>query len=197
MGTDGLSRALHFAGRFGEAFEAVVVALEVHANMDAIHPTPIYELLHRAEMLADGRMADFDADQRWDEDGEEVESESSTECAAGVSPTGRWHDSQIDLRRIMPSMETSQSNLAKRGLDTDGNGGMVLQKMGQILLTCAQAEKIDGNDEVADQLRARASQLLHRARDLMLKATEVGEADLSELCVIAAMQIGLSEAHGN
>jgi len=47
---------------------------------------------------------------------------------------------------------------------------------------------------IVSQLRARAAKLLHRARDLMMEATEAGEAELSELCVIAAMQIGLAEA---
>lgn len=172
--TEGLSRALEAAGRSNEAFDAVVEALEVQASMDAIHPTPLYELLERAEKLATGERAP----------GAEEELEASPEQAAA--------EPRLDLRRLVPAMEAAVENLGRRGLDEDGNGGVVLQKLGQVFLACSDRAAKGGAE--AEGLRRRAAGLLRRSKPLMEAATEAGEADLSELCVIAAMQLGLAEA---
>jgi len=160
---EGLSRALQAEGRPIDAFDAVARAFEVLANGDGIHPTPIYDLLVRAEALV-------------------------------AAAAGKPGASRVDLRRLAPLIANARANLARRRLDADGNGGVLLHKMGQVLLTCANLEENAGQEAAAWDLRTRALDLLRRSLELMEAATEAGEADLSELCAIAGLQAGLAEA---
>jgi len=160
---DGLSRALQAEGRPIDAFDALARAFEVLASGDGIHPTPIYDLLVRAEALV-------------------------------AAAAGKPGASRVDLRRLAPFIADARANLARRRLDADGNGGVLLHKMGQVLLTCANLEEDAGQEAAAWDLRTRALDLLRRSLELMEAATEAGEADLSELCAIAGLQAGLAEA---
>merc|ERR1712216_445941 len=141
----------------GEAFKSLEESLEVQANMDGIHPTPLYEHLERALQLHNDCM----------EDGEEV---------------------SMDLICLVPHVEVALANLSKRGLDSDGNGGVVLQKAAHVMLTCADDSD---NADRARELRMRSLEILRNAKSLLESATEEGDADLAELCVVCAMQIGL------
>lgn len=155
---NGLSQALQASGRTLEAFDSLVRAIEVQANMDAIHPTPLYEQL--------GRALDLHAD-------------------------AAEEDMRIDMCRLVPAIEAGLANLNSRGLDLDGNGGVVLQRAGQVLLMSADME---ADAEQARALRQKALEVLRRAKSLLDKTMDAGEVDLSELCVVCAMQIGLAEA---
>jgi len=87
----------------------LVAAFDVHARMDAIHPTPIYELLSQAEQLADL---------------------GNQEMAGGGGVVGTDEKPGVDLCRLVPSVEAALDNLHFRSLDDDGNGGVVLHKLG-------------------------------------------------------------------
>merc|ERR1711879_587671 len=92
-------------------------------------------------------------------------------------------DIQLDLARLLPSVDAALSNLRSRALDKDGDGGVVLQKMGQLMLTCADLEE---STRAARDLRLRSLDILRRAKYLMDATMQSGEADLSELCVLCA-----------
>eukprot|EP00812_Abedinium_dasypus_P012874 NODE_637_length_1432_cov_349.092956.p1 GENE.NODE_637_length_1432_cov_349.092956~~NODE_637_length_1432_cov_349.092956.p1 ORF type:complete len:426 (+),score=172.18 NODE_637_length_1432_cov_349.092956:3-1280(+) len=49
---EGLAKALQAMGQFGEAFEMLVGAFAVHAQGDAVHPTPLFESLDMALEMA-------------------------------------------------------------------------------------------------------------------------------------------------
>lgn len=157
---EGCSRALQEAGQLEEAFEKLLEALDVQAHMDAIHPTPLYELLQRAEQLTEGR--------------------------AGPDP-----------RRLAAGTEAAAQRLASRGLDTDASGGVVLQRMGGLMFAAAARADIAGEDIESERLRKKSAEMLKKAKPLLDGATEKGEADLSELSLIAGMQLGLIEARLN
>jgi len=177
---DGLSRSLESSGRRGDAFDALVSALAVQSVVDGIHPTPLFELLDRAVRLHRGR----------DED------------SIGEDPQKRFlevhrndeQDQRVELERLVVHIEAALANLKQRGLDNDGNAGVVLQKAGEIFLLTVDDLEARGDRTQATSLRSRAAEILRQGKLLMEKATDAGEGDLSELCVIAAMQIGLAEA---
>mmetsp|Transcript_84766 Transcript_84766/g.197117 ORF Transcript_84766/g.197117 Transcript_84766/m.197117 type:complete len:166 (+) Transcript_84766:634-1131(+) len=159
--------------------------------MDGIHPTPLYELLDRAEQLL---RTSVDEGSTLDEHQSNDYGECRERGGAWEVPKDKGTNLRLDLRRLVPAMDVALANLAKRGLDVDGNGGIVLQKLGQVYLACADADSVDGHREAAKQKRQRAVRLLKRAKPLMTNAMDAEEVDLSELCVITAMQIGLAEA---
>ncbi|CAE7606522.1 unnamed protein product [Symbiodinium natans] len=155
--------------------------------MDGIRPTAVYELLDLAEesrglfsivlgfLRAQKELILGPADEESDEG----------EQAAAKAPA----DQRLHFRFLVPSVDLALANLSKRGLDQDANGGVVLQKAAQALIYAADASASDG---VA--LRRRGVELLRRARDLMSRATEEGEVDLSELCSAADLQLELLQA---
>merc|ERR1712137_1077549 len=125
---DSLSRALHKANRPREAFDAICVAVQVQAQMDGIHPTPLYEQLDRAVRLCEVH-------------------------ESGQDEHDDMRESRVDLRRLVDDIETAIVNLQNRKLDEDGNGGILLQKMGHILLSSAASEIKDGKDAAAHALQ--------------------------------------------
>eukprot|EP00747_Dinoflagellata_sp_TGD_P101038 gnl/TRDRNA2_/TRDRNA2_168224_c1_seq1.p1 gnl/TRDRNA2_/TRDRNA2_168224_c1~~gnl/TRDRNA2_/TRDRNA2_168224_c1_seq1.p1 ORF type:complete len:118 (+),score=11.91 gnl/TRDRNA2_/TRDRNA2_168224_c1_seq1:121-474(+) len=85
--------------------------------------------------------------------------------------------------------------MSRRGLDTDGNGGVVLEKIGEILLSCANAEVAAGAEaKVIRALLIRARDILKRASSLLEAVTSSGEANLRTLCDVCTMQISFAES---
>jgi len=173
---DGLSRALESISKPGDAFDALVEAFEANANMDDIHPTPLYDLLNRAETLSVPKNPSSDND-------------AHTAMSNTIQPEPR-----INIRRLVPAINTAVVNLRSHSLDDNSDGGIVLQKMGQVLLACADAEFTDGNRESATRIWRSAGNILRRAKILLENAVRSGEEDLAELSTISAMQLGLADA---
>eukprot|EP00929_Paragymnodinium_shiwhaense_P092820 TRINITY_DN52826_c0_g1_i1.p1 TRINITY_DN52826_c0_g1~~TRINITY_DN52826_c0_g1_i1.p1 ORF type:complete len:646 (+),score=159.97 TRINITY_DN52826_c0_g1_i1:36-1940(+) len=183
---DAHAKVLQAAGERHRAFDAVVQALEAQSHIDSIHPTPVYGLLDRAEKLAFVATSPAEGD---DED--EFE-----------DAPPRKRDKSIDLRRLAPGIDGALQSLAVRGLDGDGNAGILFQKAGQVLLDCARAaeEAAEGDRDLAsgfkqaNNYRLQAQELLLRGRDLIEATSASGEADLSELLGIMNLQLGLLDA---
>ena len=76
------------------------------AQKDAIHPTPVFELLGLA------------LEEFVDRGGMDV----------------------LELTRLEKPMEIAVKNMVYRGLDQDGNAGVVFERMAQVLLRCSMAQ---------------------------------------------------------
>ena len=78
----------------------------LEAQKDAIHPTPVFELLGLA------------LEEFVDRGGMDV----------------------MELCRLEAPMEIAVKNMVYRGLDQDGNAGVVFERMAQVLLRCSMAQ---------------------------------------------------------
>lgn len=151
---EGLTKALIHGKRIPEAFEVLLETFANHAAKDAIHPTPIFELLGYA--LED--------------------------CV------GSGGLDALELGRLEEHIEIAVKNMIHRGLDRDGNGGVVFERMAQVLIRCGMAQGDDKQQIVAARRRELARYLLGRAKPLIDATTESGEADLSHISQLITLE---------
>ncbi|CAE7256327.1 unnamed protein product [Symbiodinium pilosum] len=157
---EGLTKALLHAGRYVEAFDRLEETFLNHAQKDAIHPTPIFELLGLAlEEFVD---------------------------RGGVDP--------LELQRLEAPMEIAVKNMVYRGLDKDGNAGVVFERMAQVLLRCSMAQGDEARQRSAARRRELARSLLGRAAPLVEETTRSGEADLSHISALITMELQALDA---
>lgn len=152
---EGLTKALMHAGRLDEAFDRLEETFLNNAEKDAIHPTPLFELLGYAieDLVSRG----------------------------GLDP-------QI-LGRLEEPIGIAVKNMMHRGLDLDGNAGVLFERMAQVLLRCGLAEGSDEQQRLASRRRGFARYLLTRASPLVRAATESGEADLTHISSLIEMEL--------
>ncbi|CAL1126654.1 unnamed protein product [Cladocopium goreaui] len=159
---EGLTKALMHAGRYAEGFDRLEETFLNQAQKDAIHPTPVFELLGLA-------LEDF-----VDKGGMDV----------------------MELTRLEAPMEIAVKNMVYRGLDQDGNAGVVFERMAQVLLRC----RVDGDDgsmaqgdeqrqKDAARRRQVARSLLQRSKPLVDATTQSGEADLNHISALIDMEL--------
>jgi len=152
---EGLTKALIHAGRYDEAFDRLEETFLNNAEKDAIHPTPLFELMGYAleELVNPGKL-----------------------------------DASVLVRLEVP-IEIAVKNMMHRGLDQDGNAGVVFERMAQVLLRCSMAEGDDAQQEAAAKRREFARYLLQRASPLVEECTKSGEADLTSISAMIDMEL--------
>ncbi|CAJ1418173.1 unnamed protein product [Effrenium voratum] len=150
---EGLTKALVHAGRYAEGFDRLEETFLNQAQKDAIHPTPVFELLGMA-------LEDF-----VDKGGMDV----------------------MELTRLEAPMEVK--NMVYRGLDQDGNAGVVFERMAQVLLRCSMAQGDQARQEGAARRRQLARSLLNRSKPLVEETTRSGEADLTHISTLIDMEL--------
>mmetsp|Transcript_80787 Transcript_80787/g.228648 ORF Transcript_80787/g.228648 Transcript_80787/m.228648 type:complete len:540 (+) Transcript_80787:111-1730(+) len=157
---EGLTKALIHAGRHAEAFDRLEETFLNNAEKDAIHPTPLFELLGYAleDLVARG----------------------------GMDP--------LELGRLEAPIEIAVKNMIHRGLDQDGNAGVVFERMAQVLLRCGMAEGEPAQQEAAARRRKFARFLLQRAGPLVEATTASGEADLTHISSMIQMESQILDA---
>merc|ERR1719507_1667407 len=96
----------------------------------------------------------------------------------------RWQ-----LVRLEAPIEIAVKNMMHRGLDQDGNAGVVFERMAQVLLRCSMAEGNDAQQQAAAKRREFARYLLQRAAPLVEECTKSGEADLSYISMMINMEL--------
>mmetsp|Transcript_7180 Transcript_7180/g.15547 ORF Transcript_7180/g.15547 Transcript_7180/m.15547 type:complete len:344 (+) Transcript_7180:3-1034(+) len=152
---EGLTKALTHAGRWPEAFERLEEAFLNVAEKDAIHPTPLFELLSLA-------MEDL---------------------------VGPGHIEADALQRLEAPIEVAVKNMIHRGLDRDGNAGVLFERMAQALLFGSLASGDAEEQRGSTRRRALARYLLERAAPLVRACTESGEADLSHISALIDLEM--------
>jgi len=157
---EGLTKALMHAGRYEEAFDRLEETFLNNAEKDAIHPTPLFELLGYAL--------------------EEI--------------VGPGHLPAETLGRLEGPIEVAVKNMVHRGLDQDGNAGVVFERMAQLLIRCGMAQGDDQQQQVAARRRQFARYLLERAGPLVEATTRNGEADLTHISAIINMELQILDA---
>lgn len=157
---EGLTKALIHAGRYAEAFDRLEETFLNNAEKDAIHPTPLFELLGYAleDLAVPGRM--------------------------GVE----------ELGRLEGPIEVAVKNMIYRGLDQDGNAGVLFERMSQVLLRCGLAQGGEEQQQIAARRRQFARYLLERAGPLIEATTQSGEADLTHMSALVAMELQVLDA---
>mmetsp|Transcript_46807 Transcript_46807/g.102274 ORF Transcript_46807/g.102274 Transcript_46807/m.102274 type:complete len:560 (-) Transcript_46807:67-1746(-) len=144
---EGRTKSLIHGGRYEEGFEQLRETLLNTASKDAVHPTPLFELLGYA--LED------------------------CVTTGGLDP-------QV-LERLEEPIEIAVKNMVYRGIDQDGNAGVVFERMAQALLRCSLAQGDAQQQKDAARRRELARYLLGRAGPLVAASTQAGEADLTHI----------------
>lgn len=157
---EGLAKALIHGGRIEEGFDILEEAFLNQAYKDAIHPTPLFELLGLA--LED--------------------------C---VSVGGL---DAMELVRLEEPIVIAVKNMRHRGLHDDANAGVVFERMAQVLLRCSMADGDQAQQEAAARRREISRDLLIWATPRVEAATEAGEADLTHVSALIAMQLQVIDA---
>eukprot|EP00913_Durusdinium_trenchii_P014638 g13735.t1 len=169
-----LSRALVHAQRHQEGLDNLIEAFTVIALQDAVHPTPLFELLGIAL--------------------EEI-------------PITKEVDVR-ELARLEMPIQAAVRNMRYRGLDQDGNCGVLFERMARALVLCSSAGGTAEEQRSAGQRRATARTLLLHARPLVEQATKEGLADLTHISMLidtelqalenqdAAARLGLPQQMG-
>eukprot|EP00913_Durusdinium_trenchii_P033058 g30949.t1 len=142
---EGLTKALMHAGRYQEGFDRLEETFLNQAQKDAIHPTPVFELLGLA------------LEEFVDKGGMDV----------------------LELTRLEKPMEIAVKNMVYRGLDQDGNAGVVFERMAQL--------------QDAARRRQVAKSLLGRSKPLVDATTRSGEADLTHISALIDMELQVLE----
>lgn len=155
-----LTLALIHAGEYEEAFDRLEEAFLNCAEKDAIHPTPLYELLGYAL--------------------DDMVERAGVDAAA--------------LGRLEVPIEIAVKNMIHRGLDLDGNAGVLFERMAQVLLRCGMAQGDDEQQKVAARRREFARYLLNRALPLVDETTKSGEADLAHISYMISMELQLVDS---
>mmetsp|Transcript_45242 Transcript_45242/g.114811 ORF Transcript_45242/g.114811 Transcript_45242/m.114811 type:complete len:544 (-) Transcript_45242:108-1739(-) len=151
---EGLTKSLIHAGRYAEGMDRLEETFLNNAEKDAIHPTPLFELLGYA-------LDDI---------------------------IGPGHLDVQELGRLEVPIEIAVKNMVHRGLDQDGNAGVVFERMAQVLLRCSMAQGDDQQQQVAARRRKFARYLLERALPLVDACTQRGEADLTHIMSLITME---------
>lgn len=157
---EGLTKSLIHAGRYDEGFDRLEETFLNNAEKDAIHPTPLFELLGYAleDLVGQGNM------------------------------------DPMELARLEGPIEIAVKNLVHRGLDHDGNAGVVFERMAQVLIRCSMAQGDESQQRAAARRRDFARYLLNRAQPLITATTKSGEADLSHISAIITMEMQVLDA---
>lgn len=157
---EGLTKALIHAGRFEEGFDRLEETFLNNAEKDAIHPTPLFELLGLAleDLVGHNRIP------------------------------------ASELGRLEAPIELAVKNMVYRGLDQDGNAGVVFERMAQVMLRCGMAEGDEEQQRVAARRRELARYLLNRAGPLVEATTKSGEADLQHITAMIQMELQVLDA---
>ncbi|CAK0819727.1 unnamed protein product [Prorocentrum cordatum] len=110
---EGLTKSLIHAGRYAEGFDRLEETFLNVAEKDAIHPTPLFELLGYAleDLVYPGNL----------DPGE--------------------------LARLEAPIELAVRNMVHRGLDKDGNAGVLFERMGQAMLRCSVHQPASPREE--------------------------------------------------
>ncbi|CAK9081543.1 unnamed protein product [Durusdinium trenchii] len=156
---EGLTKALMHAGRYQEGFDRLEETFLNQAQKDAIHPTPVFELLGLA------------LEEFVDKGGMDV----------------------LELTRLEKPMEIAVKNMVYRGLDQDGNAGVVFERMAQVLLRCSMAQGDEQRQKDAARRRQVAKSLLGRSKPLVDATTRSGEADLTHISALIDMELQVLE----
>merc|ERR1711879_352696 len=101
-----------------------------------------------------------------------------------VQALGRW-EAPINI---------AVKNMMHRGLDQDGNAGVVFERMAQVLLRCGMAQGDEEQQRIASRRRATARDLLNRALPLIDATTKSGEADLTHISSMITMELQVLDA---
>jgi len=157
---EGLAKALIHAERYQEGWERLQEAFLNYAEKDAIHPTPIFEILGYAL--------------------DEV-----------VNP---GHLPVEELQHLEGPIEIAVKNMVHRGLDQDGNAGVVFERMAQALVRCSTHQGDVHEQEDAARRRKLARYLLVRAAPLVEATTESGEADLAGISTLISMELQILDS---
>ncbi|CAK0819729.1 unnamed protein product [Prorocentrum cordatum] len=158
---EGLTKSLIHAGRYAEGFDRLEETFLNVAEKDAIHPTPLFELLGYAleDLVYPGNL----------DPGE--------------------------LARLEAPIELAVRNMVHRGLDKDGNAGVLFERMGQAMLRCSVHQPASPREEqeAGARRRALARQLLGRALPLVEECTRKGEADLTHISEMIRTRDGVAD----
>eukprot|EP00435_Cladocopium_sp_Y103_P008086 s519_g2.t1 len=114
-----LSRALVHAGRHQEGLDNLIEAFTVIALQDAVHPTPLFELLGIAL--------------------EEIPITKEVDVS--------------ELARLEMPIQAAVRNMRYRGLDQDGNCGVLYERMARALVLCSSAGGTSEAQQAAAQRR--------------------------------------------
>jgi len=138
------------AGRYQEGLDNLIEAFTVIALQDAVHPTPLFELLGIAL--------------------EEIPITKEVDTA--------------ELSRLELPIQAAVRNMHYRGLDQDGNCGVLFERMARALVLCSQAGGDAAEQAAAAQRRVTARALLKHAAPLVEAATRDGLADLTHVSML-------------
>lgn len=98
------------------------------------------------------------------------------------------------LARLEAPIEIAVKNMVYRGLDKDGNAGVVFERMAQVLLRCSMAQGDEVHQKDAARRRQIARSLLNRAAPLVDACTKAGEADLAHISALIQMELQVLDA---
>merc|ERR1740121_3626028 len=154
---EGLTKSLIHAGRYEDGFDRLEETFLNGAEKDAIHTTPLFELL-------------------------------------GIVLEDLAYPGKIDVKelaRLEGPIELAVRNMVHRGIDHDGNAGVLFERMAQVMLRCSMAGPASPQEEqdAAARRRGLARQLLERARPLVQECTRSGEADLTHISEMIKMEL--------
>ncbi|CAE7558016.1 KLCR1 [Symbiodinium pilosum] len=150
-----LTRALVHAHRYQEGLDNLIEAFTVIALQDAVHPTPLFELLGIAL--------------------EEIPITKEIDTA--------------ELARLEMPIQAAVRNMHYRGLDQDGNCGVLFERMARALVLCSQATGDAAAQVAASQRRDTARALLRHAAPLVEAATRDGLADLTHVSMLIETEL--------
>merc|ERR1719401_2444847 len=92
------------------------------------------------------------------------------------------------LAQFEKPIEIALKNMAFRGIDSDGNAGVVFERMAQVLLRCSLAQGDPEQQQAAARRRELARYLLQRASPLVDASTRAGEADLTHISTLIQLE---------
>lgn len=150
-----LTRALVHAGQHQQGLDSLIEAFTVIALQDAVHPTPLFELLGIAldEIpLKNGVFVD-------------------------------------ELTRLEMPIQAAVRNMRYRGLDQDGNCGVLFERMARVLVLCSMAGGTPEEQVGSAQRRKIARSLLTHAAPLVDAATREGMADLTHVSMLIETEL--------
>lgn len=90
-----------------------------------------------------------------------------------------------ELARLEMPIQAAVRNMRYRGLDQDGNCGVLYERMARALVLCSSHGGTLQEQEAAKERRRTARTLLNHAAPLVTAATKEGLADLT--CLGASM----------
>lgn len=157
-----LARALVHAGRHQEGLNNIVEAFTVIALQDAVHPTPLFELLGIAL--------------------EDIPISKSVDV--------------MELAKLEVPIQAAVRNMHYRGLDRDGNAGVLFERMARAMVLCSGHDPAGGDESRASAKRRRstARALLNHAAPLVEQCTKDGLADLTHVSMLIRTELGVLDS---